>query len=262
MRGSGILISMEFSLIGAVVGLITLMIVNGMVIEYTTFSLVMALASTMNGFLYTFCTFKALKSINLSLYSLLSMLGGMLLPFFQGILFYGESFTAAKLICVLLMTLALALTIERGKGKNGAIYYAGIFVLNGMAGVLSKIYVSAPFEKISSAGYSILIAICTLVLSLIFFLILLKKEKNYVWPKPSSVTVSALSGVTNRIGNFLLIIALAHVDASIQYPMVTGGVIIVSTLISFFGEKKPSRKEMLSVVVAFLGLLLLFVLPE
>ena len=59
-----------------------------------------------------------------------------------------------------------------------------------------------------------------------------------------------------------MIIALAHVDASVQYPMVTGGVIIISTLISLFGERKPSKKEMLSVVVAFLGLLLLFAIPE
>ena len=59
-----------------------------------------------------------------------------------------------------------------------------------------------------------------------------------------------------------MIIALAHVDASVQYPMVTGGVIIVSTLISLFEERKPSKKEVLSVVVAFLGLLLLFAIPE
>ena len=59
----------------------------------------------------------------------------------------------------------------------------------------------------------------------------------------------------------ILVIALAHVDASVQYPMVTGGVMIVSTLISFFGEDKPSKKELLSILVAFIGLTLLFVIP-
>lgn len=262
MRGSSMLISMEYSLIGAVVGLITLVIINGMMIEYTTFSLIMALASTINGFAFTFCTFKALKTINLSLYSLFSMLGGMLLPFIQGILFFGEEFTVAKFICVGVIALALILTIEKGKRKTGTIYYIGIFVLNGMSGVISKIFVSAPFEKVSSAGYSILTAICSLVLSLVLFLIFTKKSGNHEKIKPASITVGALSGVTNMIANFLLILALAHVDASVQYPMVTGGVIIISTLISLFGDKKPSKKEVLSVVVAFLGLLLLFVIPE
>ena len=123
---------MEYSLIGAVVGLITLVIINGMMIEYTTFSLIMALASTINGFVFTFCTFKALKTINLSLYSLFSMLGGMLLPFIQGILFFGEEFTVAKFISVGVIALALILTVEKGKRKNGTIYYIGIFVLNGI----------------------------------------------------------------------------------------------------------------------------------
>ena len=160
------------------------------------------------------------------------------------------------------IALALILTVEKGKRKNGTIYYIGIFVLNGMSGVISKIFVSAPFEKVSSAGYSILTAICSLVLSLVFLLILTKKAGKGERMTPASITVGALSGVTNRIANFLLIIALAHVDASVQYPMVTGGVIIVSTLISLFGVRKPSKKEVLSVVVAFLGLLLLFVMPK
>lgn len=262
MRGSSMLISMEFSLIGSVVGLITLVIINGLAIEYTTFSLIMALASTINGFAFTFCTFKALKTINLSLYSLFSMLGGMLLPFVQGILFFGEELTVAKFISVGVIALSLILTVEKGKRKNGTIYYIGIFVLNGMSGVISKLFVSAPFEKVSSAGYSILTAICSLVLSLVLFLIFTKKSGNHEKIKPASITAGALSGVTNKIANFLLIIALAHVDASVQYPMVTGGVIIVSTLISLFGERKPSKKEVLSVVVAFLGLLLLFVMPK
>lgn len=43
--------------------------------------------------------------------------------------------------------------------------------------------------------------------------------------------------------------------------MVTGGVMIVSTLICFFGKSKPSRKELLSVVVAFAAMLALFLIP-
>ncbi len=43
--------------------------------------------------------------------------------------------------------------------------------------------------------------------------------------------------------------------------MVTGGVMIVSTAICFFDEIKPSKKEILSVVIAFLGMLSLFVIP-
>lgn len=43
--------------------------------------------------------------------------------------------------------------------------------------------------------------------------------------------------------------------------MVTGGTIIFSTLFAFFGKNKPTRREPISVAVAFLAVLLLFVIP-
>lgn len=79
---------------------------------------------------------------------------------------------------------------------------------------------------------------------------------------PKSAAVGALSGAGNRFANFLLIIALSHVDASIQYPMVTGGVMIVSTFLCLFGPKKPSRRELLSVLIGFAGMLALFLIPD
>ena len=73
--------------------------------------------------------------------------------------------------------------------------------------------------------------------------------------------VSAGNGALNKIANFILVLALARVDASVQYPMVTGGVIIASTLICYLGDRRPSRRELISVGLAFLGMLALFLIP-
>ena len=67
--------------------------------------------------------------------------------------------------------------------------------------------------------------------------------------------------MVNKVANFLLVIALGYVDASVQYPMVTGGTMVVSTLLSCFGDKKPNKREILSVGLAFVGMLLLFLIP-
>jgi drug/metabolite transporter (DMT)-like permease len=272
-RGSGLKISMESALIGALAGLVVLLIVNGFSFEITGFTLLMAFLSAVNGIAFTFCAFKSLDYINLSLFSLFSMLGGMALPFFQGIIFYNEGITLAKCLCVAFICVALALTVEKGDKKKGAIFYIGIFVLNGMGGVLSKIFTASTLPKVSAAGYSIWIALCTVVLSGIAWAILawadkrktiqseeleIKPTKKLIW---QSYGVGALYGAINKIANFFLVIALAHVDASVQYPMVTGGTMIVSTIICFFGEKKPSKKEMISVLLAFIGMLLLFLIP-
>ena len=259
--GSGIKISLQFSLIGSLAGFVVLMAVNGLKFEFTPFTLIMAILASFNGFAFTFCSFKALDRINLSLYSLFSMLGGMVLPFLQGILFYGEKMSLAKWLCFLFITFALVLTVEKGERKKGTIYYVCVFVLNGMSGVLSKIFAESNFPKTSATGYTNLISVCSVVISGVLPLILSKKYPKEGKFSFAGTVIGAVSGITNKIANLVLVIALAHVDASVQYPMVTGGVMIVSTLLCFFGKNKPSKKEVLSITIAFIGLILLFAIP-
>ena len=261
LRSSSFTSSMESSFVGSIAGLVVLLFVSGLHFEVTIFTLFMAACASLCGIGFTFCSFKALDKVNLSLYSLFSMLGGMALPFFQGILFFEERFTNAKKICFVLISIALLLTVSKGKSKKGTIYYVGVFMFNGLAGVLSKIFVSAPFEKTSSKWYSIWIAIFTIVISgMLRFGVLRKKEmQRYTW---KALGISSMNGVLNRVANLLLVIALAHVDTSVQYPMVTGGVIIVSTLVCYLGKNKPKKKEIYSVVLAFAGLLILFLMKS
>jgi drug/metabolite transporter (DMT)-like permease len=153
------------------------------------------------------------------------------------------------------------LTVEKGEIKQGTIYYILVFVLNGMSGVLSKIFAESNFPKTSAAGYTNLTSICSLVISGVLLLIISKKKPYGEKFSFAGTLIGAASGIINKIANLILVIALAHVDASVQYPMVTGGVMIVSTLICFFGKNKPSKKEVLSIIVAFIGLLLLFAIP-
>ncbi len=261
MRGSSLKVSLEASFIGSLMGLVVLFAVCGFRLSLTPFTLALAAVAAVNRLSFTFCSFKALDTINLSLFSLFSMLGGMTLPFLQGMIFYGEDLTVAKAVCFVLICAALLLTVSRGERKGGGLYYVGIFVLNGMSGVLSKIFTEAPFAKTSAAEYSAWISVCTVVLAGTAWLLFFRRKGDGSRATWLSCGVAAVNGGINETANFLLVMALAHVDASVQYPMVTGGVMIVSTLICFFGERKPCRREMLSVALAFLGMLALFLIP-
>ena len=262
VQGSSIKSSLQFSLTGSLAGLLVLFLINGFKLEFTAFTVILALIASVNGFVLTFCTFKALDRINLSMYSLFSMLGGMMLPFLQGIIFYNEKMTLAKWLCFALITVALLLTVDKGeKKKTGTVYYVLVFTLNGLHGVLTKFFAEADFSKTSATGYTGLICFCSAVISAVLLLTVFQKGtegRKYAFP---GIAISAAEGILNKTANLILVIALVHVDASVQYPMITGGVIIVSTLISLFGVNKPSKKEILSVIVAFLGLLLLFAIP-
>ena len=263
-RGSSLMISMESTFIGGLAGLIALLSLNGFKFEFTVFTGIIATFAAVNSVAFTFFTFKALDKVNLSVFSLFSMLGGMALPSVVGIIFYNEGITLAKIVCYVFIVAALMLTVNFGARKGEILLYAGVFVLNGMSGVFSKIFTAAPFEKTSAAGYSVLAAIITVMIAGSSWLILASSRNRERSVKPFTwkiLCVGALSGSINKVANFILVIALAHVPASVQYPMVTGGVIIVSTLICFFGARRPSKKEIISVCLAFAGMMALFAIP-
>lgn len=262
MRGDSLKISLQATVFGSLAALVVLLIINKFKMEYTHFTLIIAIVLAVINLAFTFVSFKALSYINLSLYSLFSMLGGMLLPFIQGIIFYGEPLTIAKAYCIVFIIGALLLTINKDSDKKGGIiYYIGVFVLNGLCGVVTKIFTSSSLPKTSSAGLNILVTITAVIISAVILLIFFMKTKTEKPINLKNTMVISASGVSSRIANFLLVIALMHVDASVQYPMVTGGVMIVSTLLVFFRKQKPSFKEVLSVTLAFLGMLVLFIVP-
>lgn len=255
--GNGRKASMWFILLSNAVGLVILLAVNRFRLEYTHFTVILAFIAAVNMLLYNICSMKALGKINLSLYSLFSMLGGMVLPFCAGVFFFDEEFTLGKALCLVTVVIALLLNVKKGESKGGTIYYAGIFVFNGMSGVISKFFQALPYEKTSEAAYSVWSALLTVVFAS-FALLLMHKDKTK--PNFRAVLWGSGYGVLNKIANLLLLIALVHLPASVQYPMVTGGVMIVSTLLSYFTPKKPGVREIISVVLSFAGIMALILL--
>ena len=82
--GSGLRETLLYTLLSAGAGLLILLGINGFRFEYTPFTLLIAILTAFNGIAFNVCGLRAMGSINLSLYSLFSMLGGMLLPFCAG----------------------------------------------------------------------------------------------------------------------------------------------------------------------------------
>lgn len=255
---SGLSASMMFIFGGAVAGLVVLLAVNGFKWEFTPFTVLMASLAALDGMAFSFCSLKALGKINLSLYSLFSMLGGMVLPFCLGVFFFDEQFTFGKAICLVDVIAALFLSVEKGEGKGGTVYYIGVFVFNGLSGVISKFFQASELPKTSEAAYSVWTAVMTALISGVILI--------FVWKKsPLKLNAKALvsmagNGILNRVANFLLLLSLAYLPASVQYPMITGGVMIVSTLLGYFTPNKPKTREWISLALSFAGIMALVLL--
>ncbi|MBR4934227.1 MAG: hypothetical protein IKZ03_07190 [Clostridia bacterium] len=252
--GSGAASTFFYSLLTSVAGCICHFCVTGTNVGFTPFTFLIASATAVTYILFSYFSLKALGKINLSLYSVFSMLGGMMLPFVAGIVFYDEGITVGKIICIVLVMAALAFTIDRDGQKGGTLYYIGIFVLNGMSGVLAKIFDSAPYKTTDAASYSLWTAIIMTVISAV---ILIPMVKNLKRPRISELVYAFGGGAINQVANFLLVVSLAFIPASVQYPFITGGVMIASTVIAALTGQKPSKREIISVALSFIGLLAL-----
>ena len=255
--GSTLRAAAVFSFGTSLVGFVILLALNCFRIEFTLFSFLVALAAAVNNLLYSYCSIKSFGKINLSLYSVFAMLGGMTLPFIAGIAFFQEALTIGKAVCFILIAVSLVLTVEKGESGTGRRYYFGVFLMNGMSGVYSKLFKSAPYPITGDRGYTMLIALCCMALCGLI-LVFDKSEKIRITKKAVGC-ISAYGALCN-IANYLLLIGLDKIPASAQYPMVTGGVMAISTIICFFTDQKPTKKNVASVARSFIGILALVLL--
>lgn len=255
--GSSATAAYVFTLLSSLSGLFFLLIINRFSVEVTPFTLFAATLSALCGILFTFCSLKALSKISISLYSLYSMLGGMLLPFLSGLIFYREPMTLSKGLCVFLIIAALLLAAQKERSRSDSFYCWCVFLLNGLFGVFAKYFESAGYRKTDSADYSIWIALISAVISGV---ILLTKRKSLPRLTFKSIACALGYGVFNRTANYLLLIALTVLPASVQYPFITGGVMTVSAVISGIVGQRPTKKEILAVCLSFVGIIILIVL--
>ncbi len=258
-EGDSVTSAMIFAFLNAMVCAVEMFCLNGFVFSFSLFSMGIALLCGLNNLLYAYSAVKALGKADLATFSLFAMLGGMILPFCGGILFWNEKITAVKIICCLLITFALWLGTDRGTGSKGAVkYYILIFLFNGMSGILSKLHQSGE-GHISGEGYMLLASISAMVFSgvVLLYLAIIKKQKITLQKPARSIPSAAVYAIISGIGNLFLLIALEQVDASVQYPFVTGGTIVISAILSaIIGEKVRIRK-LIAIAVAFAATLLL-----
>lgn len=254
-RGESLKSALEFSLYKSIVIVIIMLIISGFKIEITVFSIVMAVIYAFSGIAMTVFSMKAFAVANLSVYSVFSMLGGMLLPFILGVGFYNEELTLFKIICCALIVVSVLLNIKKGKqDKKAIIYYMAVFILNGMAGVISKIHQSSEMPHADSSGFMFLTSVVTILICGIWMLI---KYRTIPLIKGKELLYASGYGVFNGIGNLFLLISLSNLPASVQYPLVTGGVMLFSTLISTVRKEKISPKEYIAAVVSFIASVLM-----
>ncbi len=255
VRGSDLKSALEFTLYKNSVIVVMMLIISGFKIVITPFSVALSVVYAAACILMTYFSLKAFAVANLSVYSVFSMLGGMLLPFLLGVGFYDEKLTTFKIACCILIVVSVLLNLKGGKqSKKAFLYYMAVFILNGSVGVISTIHQNSELPHTDSTGFMFLSSLAGVIIGALWMLI---KYRKIPLIKGKALLYTSGYGVFNGVGNWLLLISLIHLPASVQYPLVTGGVMVFSTVISIIRKEKLSKTDYVAAAVSFIASVLM-----
>lgn len=305
VRGTGLAASIAFSGGAAAVLFVVLLCANGLRIAFSPFSLGVAAlyAAAMIGM--NAAGIKSLGYVSLSLYTLFSMLGGMLLPVLYGVC-TGEAMTWMKGAGLAVLAAALLIAVrDTGRpGLTGALCCAGIFVLNGSFGIFTKWHQSSPLA-VPTLDFLILFSAITAAASVLLLIPLAAygRNKNRRARSARAGTQAAEScaaeeqngdsaavrdgqgetrgdgqgprcgtaakrenvlswmsvagyAAVNGGAQLIVMFCAQYVDASVQYPIITGGCVLFSVVTGLLFGEKATPRAILRAALAVIGTLL------
>ena len=245
---------------------------NGLRMEWTWFSAVVAFFAGLCGLIYMLAGFQMMDSGNYSVYMICLLTGGTVSPFLYGMLFLHEPVSWLRCIGILLMTTSVVISYyKHTKRENLTRRYrflcAVVFVANGAVSILSKVHqVETQHAVVDTVSYAMMTSLMTALTCGVLLLIhLLEPGKSSV--KGCKITavrqipLVSLGALIGCMASFLQLKGAASIDASLLYPMMTGGMIICSVLAGRFVFKEALSKSVIVSTVICFAATLFFVEP-
>ena len=263
--------SLVMLVVTSTIGTVLYLFVGGFRVSFSPVSLFWAALLALVMIPYYMIGIKVLSLGSLAIYSMFMMLGGMLVPFFYGVWFLKESVSVAQVIGTVLLTGFIVLqaisqsdsqdkTKERQSTRTRITFFALcliIFFVNGLTGVIAKTHQLSE-TAVDEVSFTVISCALTAIFSLVLLgFAILRNRKEKIQQVMTSLQMKplwsmALIGAVAYTGSYLQLLAANDVPASVQFPLVSGGVIILSALVSFFAFKeKLTVKEWISIGGAF-----------
>ena len=233
-------------------------VINGCTIHITTYSAVMATLLSIAVSISVFGGFAIMQKGNMSLYSLFLMSGGMVVPYVYGVLFLKEELNIARVLGLILIVTAIILanfTKDKVDKKQLAVCVL-VFLVNGAASVISKVHqISEASKWVSSSDFVFLVAVSKIVISLIVLPFMkIKTDQALISSVKPLIWIVIIAAAADGTSYMLQLMGAVNLPATVLYPLVTGGTIVLSALTDFtVYREKLSLKQWLSVIIAFVG---------
>ena len=242
--------SIMFSIISAVCSVVVLILLNGFFFDFTWYSAINAGLRALCGLLYTILGFQIMREGKVAFYMLFLMSGGMLVPAVWGWLFLDEPVKILHVLGVAVIVASIAISnsdASRPSAKT-ILKCCAVFVLNGFVSVFSKLHqVNTEFASVGTTEYAMLGTVLSLLMSMALLSVLVVKNKtqselrvHFRW---RTLLLVPLYSAIGTVSSLLQLEGAKNLPASVLYPMITGGTIVLTGLFAllFFGEKLSKR---------------------
>lgn len=237
--------------------------VNKFHIEFSWFSIGMATVFTCAIMMYIFLSFMIMKKGNMSLYTLFLMSGGMTVPYVWGVAFLDEDLTLFRTLGLLLIIGAIVIFNSDVKkiDKKQVLLCVAVFFLNGISSVSSKLHQINPVSEIvTSSDFSFIVMVVKTVFSAVLMFVFrnkFKSEETAKLPIKAVIPVVILAAAADGFSYMLQLMGASNLPATVLYPLVTGGSVILSAIAGLVVYKeKLNLRQWLGIALCFAGTLL------
>ena len=247
-NGSTYAATARFSLVSEAVALVVLLCSNGFRVEFTVFSVIMAGALAVVCVLANVIGIKTMSLGSVAVYTLFLMLGGMIVPFIAGAAFLDEQVKIPYIIATVLLGGALVLPVfdkgeRQAQSKKTFLLFLAfcfvVFLLNGANSTIGKFHQVDESKAVGTTDFLILKGFFGVGISGILLLFCKEENKYKRLVSKSTLIGSAGFAVVNVAATLLQLYCAITVDSCLMYPLVTGGVLVFTPVLSrcIFKEK-------------------------
>lgn len=246
------------------VGAVVFFLFSGNVLHMSTFSFVVAFVfAVVTIFAQVFLTM-AMGCGPMSFSILFTYLGTMIIPTVYG-MFLGQHPSVIKWIGFGFMLVSVALSVDlKQKGEHSMsakwlLLTVGGFIMWGLVGVCQQIHQSSVDHADEINGFLFWSFIMMTVLLMLFFYVSKKRGSAHNYRVKSKPTIFVLlSGVGNGAINLINLFLAGVMPGIIFFPIVSGGVIILSGIAAIIVFKEwMDKKQAVGVAAGIISVLLL-----
>lgn len=252
-----------FSLIVGIGCFLLTLVINGFKIRFCWYSFVLAFVFALIHTLIRLISIKTMSLGKVSIYTLFLMLGGMIVPFFVGVLFLGEQLKIHYILAIVLLIVALILPTLNFQGKNAEkkektsklflLLCLIIFLLNGSGSAIAKIHQVYEGVKLETFDFTVLFSLISMIMSFVVFLVASAKKEKLSSSKDALISGFGFA-IVHMTGTMIQFITATRVDGSLLFPLVTGGTLIFTPILSaIIYKEKIEIVNIICIVLSFLA---------